>query len=679
MDYRKDIDCLRGISVIAVILYHLKFEYFSGGYLGVDIFFVISGFLITSVILKDINNRNFSLTRFYERRIRRIFPALIFVLIFTYIFFNQIYLENELKELGRSIISTILFYANFFFLEAGSYFNPLNERQPLLHTWSLSIEEQFYLIFPLLMLIFRNNLNRLLKYTIFFAALSILLSQFGGNLKFRYPFVEDNFSFFSIPKFAFYFTLTRIWEILAGCALAIFLNKNNRKIDNKYLTLVGYFFIIFSILYFDKNTFHPSIITIIPVIGTIFILTFSSLSFNKKGIFIIFNNILFLKIGLISYSLYLWHQPIYQFLNQIYFINFSLNNKILIILIMIIISFLSYKFIEQPFRKKNVFNRKNIYIIYISSSFLAILYFLNVIYYKDFSKKYSDQIVDISKHRNYYLENDFNCSSNAEKYISPNTACILGKKKKSELAFIGDSHLDLITKELEKKLITKNISAIQYSYGGCVPALNLKVFNDRRYQCSKYFDEVLEQLRLNTNLKKIILFSRWSFNLTGERFNNQEGGIEIGESHYFISINQSNLPNIEARENIIFGGIENFIEKIYQNNKEIFIVMPTPEMGWEVPNNLARVLYFKKNINKKTLSISKEVFIDRNKKIKNFFNNLKSKYNLKLIFLDDIFCDNTRCYSHKKNIPLFFDDDHMSSEGAKLISLKIFNNIFEKD
>ena len=213
MNYRKDIDCLRGISVIAVILYHYKFELLSGGYLGVDIFFVISGFLITSIILKEISTNKFSLINFYERRIRRLFPALIFVIFTTYFLFETILLEEELKKLLNSIFSTILFYANFFFQSSGSYFSPLNEQQPLLHTWSLSIEEQFYLFFPIFLFLLYKRINLIFFITLFFAVLSILLSQLGGNLKFHYPYIEDNFHFFAIPQFAFYFTLTRIQKL----------------------------------------------------------------------------------------------------------------------------------------------------------------------------------------------------------------------------------------------------------------------------------------------------------------------------------------------------------------------------------------------------------------------------------------------------------------------------------
>lgn len=676
MTYRKDIDCLRGISVLAVILYHFKFNYFSGGYLGVDIFFVISGFLITSIILEEISLEKFSLINFYERRIRRLFPALIVVIITTSFLFEIVFLETEIKKLVVSIISTILFYANFYFQDIGSYFSPLNEQQPLLHTWSLSIEEQFYLIFPIFLVLFFKKINLAFILIILFALFSISLSQFGGNLKFSYPYVENHLSFFALPQFAFYFTLTRIWEILVGCLLALFLFNNKKNFENRYLVLLGYLLIVLSILFFDRNTLHPSIITLIPITGTLLVLLYSSENFNESGVFVIFNNYILLKIGLISYSLYLWHQPIYQFFNQIYFIDTNNLVKFFIIFLLLILSFFSFKFIEQPFRDKRKISQKNIFIFYILSTILIILFCLYSLYLRDFSKKYSALVYDISNFSKYYENNNFNCSTSAENYISPNNACILGNEQKTELALIGDSHLDIISKELKKELTLLGVSAYQFSYGGCVPSLNLKVYNDKRYICNKYFTEVLDKLKNEPDIKKIVLFSRWSFNLKGERFNNKEGGIEIGSGHYFIPINSDVLVEKKIRQEEILNNIEIFIKKIKNLDKDIYIVMPTPEMGWEVPNNLARILHYKNKIEKNTLSISKKVFDERNSEIYKFFSNLKQKYNLNLIYPNDIFCEDLKCFSHKNNIPLFFDDDHLSIEGAKLLSKKIINHIY---
>lgn len=675
MKYRYDIDCLRGLSVLAVIFYHLQFRFLPGGYLGVDIFFVISGYLITSLILSEIKQDKFSLLNFYERRIRRLFPVLIVVLLSTFFLFQEIYLKDEIINLCKSIISTIFFYANFFFMESGSYFDPLNETQPLLHTWSLSIEEQFYLFYPLLTLFLFKKKNKLMIFTIFLTFISLSLSQFGGNLKFHYPYVEKEFSFFSIPGFAFYFTFTRIWEILIGCIVSIYLFQSNKKFKSVLLSSTGYILIFLSLILFTKNTLHPSIITLFPILGVLLILIFNDDEFIFKGLFKIINNRIFLNVGLISYSLYLWHQPIYQFFKQIYFQEFSYLIKILIIIFMILISFLTYNFIEKPFRNKKKFNQSKIFIFYIFISCIIVAFSFNQIFLKDFSNKYSKNVLNIENYSKYYENNKFVCSTGANNYINPSKSCVLGNNKIPHVAFIGDSHMDLITLELEKLLNKKNYSAIQYTYGGCVPALGLKVFNDKRYKCNEYFQEVINDLKDRKNIKKVILFSRWSFNLKGERFDNQIGGKEIGQNRYHISLNENYIGEEEQRERKILEGIGRFISEISKLDKEIFIVFPTPEMGWEIPKNLARIMYFYNKVEEDTLSISKKVYLDRNKKIITFFKGIEKDYKIKTIDPVNIFCNENICKSHLNGKPLFFDDDHMSELGSKLLSEFIISKL----
>ena len=197
------------------------------------------------------------------------------------------------------------------------------------------------------------------------------------------------------------------------------------------------------------------------------------------------------------------------------------------------------------------------------------------------------------------------------------------------------------------------------------------MFKDKRYNCDEYFRDVLKQIKNKNEIEKILLFSRWSFNLKGERFNNQEGGLEIGDGHYFIPLDKDFLVEKNIRKKIILSNIEMFIKELVSLNKEIYIVTPTPEMGWEIPNNLARIVHYKKKIDLETLSISKKVFIEKNKEILSFLKDLKEKYNLKLIYPDDIFCNDLRCFSHQNNVPLFFDDDHLSSEGANFCQKKL--------
>ena len=363
--YRADIDGLRAISVFAVVFYHADFiffnkEIFSGGFIGVDIFFVISGYLITSLILKEINNNNFSITNFYTRRIRRIIPVLFFVIIscipIAYIFF----LPSSLVDFLYSILSTLFFSSNLYFHHTGLiYGGPDSSLKPLLHTWSLSVEEQFYIIFPVILILFRKFLkNYILHLFIIFFFVSFISTQI---ISIKYPLHN------------FYFINVRIWELLAGSIIA-YLNTNSIKYNNKltdYFPYLGLTLILFSIFLLNDEMSLPSIYSMPAVIGTCLIIFFSN---SNNFLTIVLSLRVFVFFGLISYSLYLWHFPLFAFYNYIFFESNSFIIKIIIILLSILLSFLSYFFIEKPFRNKKKISNKNLFTSVVIS-FLFILSF----------------------------------------------------------------------------------------------------------------------------------------------------------------------------------------------------------------------------------------------------------------------------------------------------------------
>ncbi len=315
-DYKPHIDGFRALAVLPVIFFHAGFDYFKGGFIGVDIFFVISGYLITNIIIKDLSKKKFSLQNFYLRRARRILPALLFITLIS-IFFAIILLpDKELKFFSKQALSVALFVSNFFFWRNTGYFDPNSELQPLLHTWSLGVEEQFYILFPIFLILvwnfFRKKLTLLLLIVIIS---SLFLSQAGGNFKLQnisnqYPFLILPFEFFWQAGSAnFYLPFGRAWELLAGSLLSIYLSKNkidNKKINNIF-SLIGVSLIVISIITFSENLQYPSIFTILPVLGTILLITFSTKSTFTYKIFSYKPLVFF---GLISFSLYLWHQPL---------------------------------------------------------------------------------------------------------------------------------------------------------------------------------------------------------------------------------------------------------------------------------------------------------------------------------------------------------------------------------
>ncbi len=296
MTHRREIDGLRALAVLPVILFHAGFAAFSGGFVGVDVFFVISGYLITQIIVQDLNRGQFSIRRFYARRARRILPALFIVMIACIPLAFIWMLPSQYDEFSRSILAVVLFLSNIFFWRESGYFAAEAAEKPLLHTWSLGVEEQFYVLFPLLlMLAWRLGKTRIVPIMIIIALLSLGLSEYAS----RYYL---NANFFLLP--------TRAWELLIGSITAVALIRESEKKYANALSLFGLALIIISIFTFDEAMRLPSALSLIPTLGTALILryatanTFAARALSLRPL---------VAIGLISYSAYLWHQPLFAF------------------------------------------------------------------------------------------------------------------------------------------------------------------------------------------------------------------------------------------------------------------------------------------------------------------------------------------------------------------------------
>ncbi len=348
--YRPEIDGLRALAVVAVILYHAEIHaygltWFSGGFLGVDVFFVISGYLITKLILLEIRQcGRFDYGRFFERRARRILPMLFTTMLAALPFAWFTLLPTALTEYARSMLSSVFFGSNiFFYFSTTGYGADTSLLKPLLHTWSLSVEEQFYLTFPFLLVISERYLRkRAPAALILLAAASLSIMAWVSR---------------SDPSLAFFMLPSRAWELLAGALLAYSeIKKGTRELppSSAAFSTAGLLLIVFAFGALDEETQHPGLATFLPVIGTVLVIRYAG-ALDLVGRLL--STRLLVGIGLISYSLYLWHYPIFSF-SRLSLVYFSLNDKLIAIALTFVLALLSYRFIEQPFRDRQRFGRK---------------------------------------------------------------------------------------------------------------------------------------------------------------------------------------------------------------------------------------------------------------------------------------------------------------------------------
>jgi len=647
LTYRPEIDGLRAIAIGAVIFYHaqiniLGHQPFKGGFIGVDIFFVISGYLITSIILKElITTGSFSFKHFYERRIRRILPALLFVMLVSLPFAWMYLLPSSFIDFSKSILYSLGFSSNYYFWYSGHQYGAESGLlKPFLHTWSLSVEEQFYILFPIVLLITFKYFGKYL--------IHILILGFGVSLGLA-DWSSRNYS-----SASFYFLHTRMWELLAGSLLAYFeitrggLVRFRFKTLNLILPSIGLFLIGHSILFFNDKMFHPSFYTLSSIIGVCLVIWFS----NKDEIITkILSTKLFVGIGLISYSLYLWHYPIFAFyrinsdfiLNSFSFLNFDFINlkiyfyfkKILIIFLLFFFSIITYFLVEKKFRK---FDYKfNDLIKIILTIYIIILIFTTIVILKE---GFSGRLPEFLKNQKFQFnppaytllkdKNNVPC-------IDPSSSCRFNLISKDRLYLIGDSHMISLAYSLKDHVLNLDYQFI-------VKNIDTKCFFSNDNELCKNFINFQKK----ENFKKSIL-------IIGGRFDQTLKGLSNTERIFFIK----NLKNLLK---------DNFV----------IIVYPIPNPKTDVPNSLFKILSKKKNLELKDYITSS--FLDYKKDTKTTFDllNTVQNENIYRVYPHKLFCNKiiiNHCIAHD-NLNIFYsDNNHPSLKSADMISDLIIKEI----
>lgn len=677
-DYKPYIDGLRALAVLPVIFFHADFNFFDGGFVGVDIFFVISGYLITNLIIKDLYVKKFRLKDFYLRRARRILPILYFIIFLSLLVSIFLMTGDQLKFFSTQTISVIFFISNFFFWKNTGYFDPNSEIQPLLHTWSLGVEEQFYIFFPIFLIIIWSFFRKRLVFLILIISfLSFLLSQIGGNFKVQN--ITNEFPFFTLPfnlfwqasSANFYLPFGRIWELLSGSLIAIFLYKRKilDKKSNNYFSVAGYFLIAGSIIFFTEHIQYPSIYTILPVIGSALLIIYSTKS-TLSYKFLTFKPLVFL--GLISFSLYLWHQPLFAFNRIFYGLDLSFFHKMNIIILAFFLSIFTWRFVEKPFRNKKIINDKKT-IFFLLTSTLIILVTSLLIYFSKINSVKSPLPENISQ--SFESQKANGCFDINYAHIGNNKwFCEIGTNSKEySFAVIGDSHALSLKPALNEAGKKNNKKGIFAGFSGCPGLLGIdSIRSDQNIKNCNLLNKKFFDFVINKNIKKVFLISRWTYYNTGN-LENTNFNLIAKEGTFF--------SNKDISKSAFVYGIKKTLESYKEKDVKVIFVHQVPEQKFSPKYAIQKSFDYKKNEVDISELFSYEInfneHVEHQKFVRENIKKVKKDFpNLKEIDFDDVFCNNLKCSLGSTNSSYYSDKNHLSTVGA-METLKKVSNIIK--
>lgn len=641
--YRPEIDGLRAFAVVPVVLFHAGFSAFGGGFVGVDVFFVISGYLISSIILSDATHGSFSYANFYERRARRILPALFLVVLICLPFVWLIYLPEDVKDFSESVVSIPLFLANFVFESQSGYFERAADTKPLIHTWSLAVEEQFYLFFPiLLLLLIRCGKMWMLASMLVLSALSLALAEWGIRVS---------------PTDAYFLLPTRIWELLLGALIAVYLFYQKDKIYSDVASTLGLMMIAWSVFAFDSNTPFPGFNALLPTVGAMLVIAFTG---PRSLAYRLLSNRATVSLGLISYSLYLWHQPIFAIVRYQSLGDPTVIIRLAMISTAIVLAVLSWKFIEQPFREASRISRKTLVQLAIGFSvFFVILGVIGIVKDGDLHR-FDDEVLALSNPKG---------GAGCPAPQNLDGMCIIGAiSQVPTIMIMGDSHAAVLTKSLGTELKKSGKAAFLVGTGSCSPLLNVSIVGDKSKKCQSKRDSVIDQALGDQHIETLILHAEWANYTTGTRWGRR--------SLNFFSDEDSATSSVDENQRVFERGIQRTISRLSEAGKTVIIVKSVPEYEVNVPNFLAKQLSKTGELDSKLHLVSETDYSQRNKGVETAFDQLEPTSDLKFVNPFSLFCPDGKCQLFdSKQQPLYTDSNHLSLAGADILASRIMTSL----
>ncbi|MER9891683.1 acyltransferase [Mesorhizobium sp. M0119] len=615
--YRADVDGLRAIAVISVIAFHLSRSWLPGGYLGVDIFFVLSGYLITLILWREALKGQFSIMRFYERRVRRIMPALLLLLFFTTLAAIALLLPADLIGYGKSVLASLGFVANIYFWRDTDYFSRAAEAKPLLHVWSLGVEEQFYIIFPLLIAAFarywpRATLPAIALLTLGSLAVNCLALRIGGASP----------AFFLLP--------TRAWELGAGALVALL--PRERAPHGWIAGVLGAAGAVAMLVGIGSPArLFGSVPVALPAVIGAMLLIFAGQDKQSP-----INRLLAMRplvfVGLISYSLYLWHWPFIVF-SQYYLIrDLNFTEMTVAAVGMVICATLSWRYVERPFRSKTIPARSVYSAAAAGAAILAVLASV-LIWSNGLPGRMSGEVAII----NAAVGTNYRCPVSNYLSVGLSRACTLNLPSRNpsdaNVVLLGNSHAQMYAPAWESILVAKGLTGLLIPANGCLPTVTVNISR----QCIEVAAGNLREIDKLSNVRTVILGLTWPH--AGDGLVDADGKV---------------VDNRSDRELAV--GLDELIDHLRRSGKNVVLIGPIADPGWDVPSEVSRALAFGRPMDKPTYLPVEEFERQYGAIIRHF----EARRDIGFTRPDRILCDASRCNYILDGRSMFADSNHIA-------------------
>lgn len=652
MKYRREIDGLRALAVVPVVMFHAGIGGFSGGFVGVDVFFVISGYLITGIILDAMAQGKFSFAAFYERRARRILPALFVVVAATLILSSVVLLPEDLKAFSKSMLAVMLFASNLLFWSESGYFQADAELLPMLHTWSLAVEEQYYLVFPVVaVFLFRRGIRTLTAALVVVAVLSFALAEWGSRAH---------------PDAAFYLLPFRAWELMTGALAAVYLRSKSPLAGPalaSFLAAVGLALLVLSIPGFDRALPWPGAYAMVPVLGTGLIIVFAQ-PHNLVGRWLGSSGLV--GIGLVSYSAYLWHQPLFALARQASVDEPTMPFYLLLCVLTFVLAGLTWRFVEQPFRKPSRFSRR---FIFLGALAFALL-FAGIAALLYANKGYPGRIENHARVADLFRWQGLAspCGKQLAVAAEIEAQCRLpegARPGEVDTALFGDSHADAFLPALISLYGERETSHAYIGMGGCLPLLGVDV------KSGIWPEDVCRSLAQaqytyasQVRPRNLLLVARWGMYTEGETTSRSA-------RRYYLVENDADPLSRGHSKAVFVRALERTVRAYQALGTRVFLMEQVPQQITE-----PRKVFHKLNQAGLWGDPAAEAVIQRNASpisqhhaqqshVRELLNRLPHMEGFRVLNPEELFCSAGQCVMGDKDGPWYLDRDHLNIRGAE--------------